>query len=144
MLALGLASSSLAYTPMRLGAPQMQDAPVVTPPLAQTIGDYGFDPLNLGTDETFVPFREAEIKHGRLAMLAAVAWVIVGAIKLPHTMPPPLRPNAHTACVPLSLAFLSHLRSHCRSSSTRCLLTPRSRSSLTCAATAGAPPPTVC
>ena len=28
-----------------------------------------FDPLGLGTDETFVPFREAEIKHGRLAML---------------------------------------------------------------------------
>ena len=26
------------------------------------------------TDETFMPFREAEIKHGRLAMLAAVAW----------------------------------------------------------------------
>lgn len=38
------------------------------------IGDYGFDPLGLGTDETFMPFREAEIKHGRLAMLAAVAW----------------------------------------------------------------------
>jgi len=43
-------------------------------PAANTIGDYGFDPLGLGTPETFVPFREAEIKHGRLAMLAAVAW----------------------------------------------------------------------
>merc|ERR1719247_4027411 len=41
---------------------------------SRMVGDYGFDPLNLGTDETFVPFREAEIKHGRLAMLAAVAW----------------------------------------------------------------------
>jgi hypothetical protein len=41
---------------------------------ARRVGDYGFDPLGLGTDETFVPFREAEIKHGRLAMLAAVAW----------------------------------------------------------------------
>merc|ERR1719247_2886596 len=40
----------------------------------QGIGDYGFDPLGLGNEETFVPFREAEIKHGRLAMLAAVAW----------------------------------------------------------------------
>jgi len=40
----------------------------------RAIGDYNFDPLNLGTEETFVPFREAEIKHGRLAMLAAVAW----------------------------------------------------------------------
>ena len=40
----------------------------------RSIGNYNFDPLGLGTDETFVPFREAEIKHGRLAMLAAVAW----------------------------------------------------------------------
>jgi len=40
----------------------------------RSIGNFGFDPLGLGTDETFVPFREAEIKHGRLAMLAAVAW----------------------------------------------------------------------
>lgn len=40
----------------------------------QSIGDYNFDPLGLGTEETFVAFREAELKHGRLAMLAAVAW----------------------------------------------------------------------
>merc|ERR1719231_936695 len=51
--------------------PQIPSGGLVTP---QQIGDYGFDPLNLGTDETFLPFREAEIKHGRLAMLAAVAW----------------------------------------------------------------------
>merc|ERR1719353_1857285 len=49
-------------------------APAPAMPTARSIGDYGFDPLNLGTEETFVPFREAEIKHGRLAMLAAVAW----------------------------------------------------------------------
>mgnify|MGYP006091904693 CR=1 FL=1 len=50
------------------------DAPASSPLDVTTIGNYNFDPLNLGTDETFVPFREAEIKHGRLAMLAAVAW----------------------------------------------------------------------
>ena len=44
----------------------------VVPP--NKIGNYGFDPLGLGSEETFVPFREAEIKHGRLAMLAAVGW----------------------------------------------------------------------
>lgn len=62
---------------LRAPAPRMQEAPA-TPssklPSMRSIGDYGFDPLGLGTDETFVPFREAEIKHGRLAMLAAVAW----------------------------------------------------------------------
>ena len=41
---------------------------------SHVIGDYGFDPLSLATSETLVPFREAELKHGRLAMLAAVAW----------------------------------------------------------------------
>jgi len=40
----------------------------------RTVGDLGFDPLGLGSEDTFVPFREAEIKHGRLAMLAAIAW----------------------------------------------------------------------
>merc|ERR1719231_1677893 len=51
--------------------PQIPSGGLVTP---QQIGNYNFDPLNLGTDETFIPFREAEIKHGRLAMLAAIAW----------------------------------------------------------------------
>lgn len=38
-------------------------------------GDAGFDPVGLCTDvKTFVNYREAELKHGRLAMLAAVAW----------------------------------------------------------------------
>ena len=46
-------------------------------PLADCVmvGNKGFDPLNLA--KTLVEldtFREAEIKHGRLAMLAAVGW----------------------------------------------------------------------
>jgi len=44
------------------------------------VGNKGFDPLNLageGTDETKLNnYREAEIKHGRLAMLAAVGWPV--------------------------------------------------------------------
>merc|ERR1712227_259260 len=43
-------------------------------PYVQKIGDFGFDPLNLGTDGNFLRYREAELKHGRIAMLAAVAW----------------------------------------------------------------------
>jgi len=43
-------------------------------PEPRAVGDYQFDPLGLGTSETITPFREAEIKHGRLAMLAAIAW----------------------------------------------------------------------
>lgn len=42
---------------------------------ANVPGDTGFDPLGLCTDvQTFVKYREAELKHGRLAMLAALAW----------------------------------------------------------------------
>lgn len=38
-------------------------------------GDAGFDPLGLSdTAEKFFFYREAEIKHARLAMLAAVGW----------------------------------------------------------------------
>jgi len=39
-------------------------------------GDVGFDPFGLGGDdkESLVFKREAEIKHGRLAMLAVVGW----------------------------------------------------------------------
>jgi hypothetical protein len=43
-------------------------------PNSKYIGDYGFDPLSLGNEENFSFMREAEIKHGRLAMLAAIAW----------------------------------------------------------------------
>ena len=39
------------------------------------VGNKGFDPLNCATDiGTLKKYREAEIKHGRLAMLASVGW----------------------------------------------------------------------
>eukprot|EP00929_Paragymnodinium_shiwhaense_P028232 TRINITY_DN1640_c0_g1_i3.p1 TRINITY_DN1640_c0_g1~~TRINITY_DN1640_c0_g1_i3.p1 ORF type:complete len:327 (+),score=81.92 TRINITY_DN1640_c0_g1_i3:90-1070(+) len=54
-------------------------------PWAQEI-DAGFDPLNLATtespfggkvnpQETYFNYREAEVKHGRLAMLATLGWL---------------------------------------------------------------------
>merc|ERR1712071_467236 len=41
-------------------------------------GDVGFDPFGFGGDskESLTYMREAEIKHGRLAMLAVVGWPI--------------------------------------------------------------------
>ncbi|KAG5184626.1 fucoxanthin chl a/c light-harvesting protein [Tribonema minus] len=40
-------------------------------------GDVGFDPLNLAKDEdTLLFYRDAEVKHARLAMLAALGWVV--------------------------------------------------------------------
>jgi len=41
------------------------------------VGNSGFDPLNFATSLVAVnSYREAEIKHGRLAMLAAVGWPV--------------------------------------------------------------------
>lgn len=41
------------------------------------IGDVGFDPIGLSkSTKTLYWMREAETKHGRLAMLAAVGWPI--------------------------------------------------------------------
>lgn len=36
-----------------------------------------FDPLNLGTDERFSFYREAELKHGRLGMVAASTFPLI-------------------------------------------------------------------
>ena len=43
---------------------------------ALTAGDFGFDPLGLAGDsaESLLTMRDAEIRHARLAMLAAVGW----------------------------------------------------------------------
>merc|ERR1719247_676593 len=62
----------------RAAAPTMtvENPPAPTFFPTQSLGDYGFDPLGLGNDNRVVPFRHAELKHGRLAMLAAVAWPI--------------------------------------------------------------------
>lgn len=39
------------------------------------VGNKGFDPLNCATNlQTLKRYREAEVKHGRLAMLAAAGW----------------------------------------------------------------------
>ena len=37
-----------------------------------TLGNNYFDPLNLANEDNFASFREAELKHGRVAMLGAV------------------------------------------------------------------------
>ena len=54
--------------------PLVMQADVPNAPRSKVVGDMGFDPLNIGTSDNFAYMREAEIKHGRLAMLAAVAW----------------------------------------------------------------------
>jgi len=54
--------------------PFLRRPPQLTSTLA---GDVGFDPLNFAsTQYKLLNYREAEIKHSRLAMLAAVGWPV--------------------------------------------------------------------
>jgi len=41
---------------------------------AAWVGNEDFDPLQIATADNLVPLRHAELKHGRLAMLAALGW----------------------------------------------------------------------
>lgn len=54
--------------------------------LGELAGDVGFDPLNFATspDQLF-QYREAEVKHARLAMLAAAGWPISEVFDRPLT-----------------------------------------------------------
>ena len=62
---------------------------------APYVGNQDFDPLQLHKRFGIVPMRHAEVKHGRLAMLAAIAWPMqelihpvlvkaLTALRLPH------------------------------------------------------------
>merc|ERR1719263_1686406 len=46
-------------------------------------GDWGFDPLLLGDSDKLAFYREAEVKHARLAMLAAAGWPLAEKLNGP-------------------------------------------------------------
>jgi hypothetical protein len=65
--------------PPKLTLPEMsQSLPFLKRPAALTgklAGDVGFDPLGFAKDEAeLMNLRQAEVKHARLAMLAAAGW----------------------------------------------------------------------
>lgn len=51
-----------------------------SPTLSRVLGkeNYFFDPLSFASDENFARYREAELKHGRVAMLAIIGMVAPG------------------------------------------------------------------
>jgi hypothetical protein len=64
--------SSKPEKEMSLSLPFMERPAMLTGSLA---GDVGFDPVGFAQSEgALLSYREAEVKHGRLAMLAAVGW----------------------------------------------------------------------
>ena len=95
---LSLIVSSASYAPaLRSAAPVVQRAaaptmkksealPFMEEPahLAGMIGNVGFDPLSLSTPQNIKWMREAELKHGRMTMLAWTGYVAVDlGLKLP-------------------------------------------------------------
>lgn len=66
----------------RTTAPKLEDELGSSPTLEIILGRSSvyFDPFNLATDENFSRFREAELKHGRVAMLATLGMVLPNVI----------------------------------------------------------------
>ena len=88
----------------RSAAPQMvksESLPFMEEPahLSGMVGNVGFDPMGLSTPQNIKWMREAELKHGRICMLAWVGWVAVDlGVKFPGAIMPPL-PEKHSATV---------------------------------------------
>mmetsp|Transcript_19362 Transcript_19362/g.28489 ORF Transcript_19362/g.28489 Transcript_19362/m.28489 type:complete len:269 (-) Transcript_19362:74-880(-) len=73
------AEEAVVEEPVAAALPMMsQSLPFMERPAALTgalAGDVGFDPLGFAkSEEDLMNFREAEVKHARLAMLAAAGW----------------------------------------------------------------------
>lgn len=69
--------SSKSTSPTSL---KMSDRSIFSPPAVldgELAGDYKFDPFNFSQNKQDLKlYREAEIKHARLAMLAAIGWPV--------------------------------------------------------------------
>jgi hypothetical protein len=55
---------------------ELGSSPTLSFLLQRDEGEVFFDPLGLATDDNFSRYREAELKHGRVAMLAVVGSLI--------------------------------------------------------------------
>ncbi|KAH8067496.1 chlorophyll A-B binding protein [Aureococcus anophagefferens] len=74
LLTLAPAGAILMSAPRKSEALPWLDAPT-EPWYGEMAGDCGFDPLGLAASPALLTYyREAELKHARLAMLAAIGW----------------------------------------------------------------------
>mmetsp|Transcript_19651 Transcript_19651/g.63169 ORF Transcript_19651/g.63169 Transcript_19651/m.63169 type:complete len:213 (+) Transcript_19651:79-717(+) len=94
-------STARAYTSPALrrseALPWLSAPPVLD---GSVVGDVGFDPLHFAKSQALLSyFREAEIKHARLAMLATVGWVVS------EMLDPPLAKLCGLPCVLARQAF---------------------------------------
>jgi len=67
------------------------------------VGDVGFDPIGISDQLANLNYvRAAELKHGRVAMLAFLGWVVQQFIQLPGEMHAQINPFKAVASVPLA------------------------------------------
>lgn len=67
------------------------------------VGDVGFDPIGISDQLADLKYvRAAELKHGRVAMLAFLGWVVQQFIQLPGEMHSQINPFKAVAAVPLA------------------------------------------
>ena len=126
---------STAPVVQRAAAPTMKKSealPFMEEPahLAGMIGNVGFDPLSLSTPQNIKWMREAELKHGRMTMLAWTGYVAVDlGLKLPGAKYAALTSyTAHQVCVcPCAMRLLSPI-AHTAFPPTRAPLTTSSSS----------------
>jgi hypothetical protein len=90
-----------------LSAERSKAVPFLEAPknLKGLVGDKGFDPIGFSDwiDVNFLA--EAEIKHGRIAMLATLGWVITEFVKLPGDVHNVTPLEAHNVAVASGSAF---------------------------------------
>ena len=73
--------TALAAVRLPAAGPRSESVPFLARPAAldgSMVGDAGFDPLGLATASNLERMREAEVKHGRLAMVACWGWPVGG------------------------------------------------------------------
>lgn len=68
------ASSAIAMKAAAAPEPSVWADPIAGHGAELSMSDITWDPLGLASAENLEKYREAEIKHGRLAMLAALGW----------------------------------------------------------------------
>lgn len=77
-----LAASASAFAPAQQGARSMAISSSIEDMTGSTAPFPAFDPLDLaslGSESTLAWFRAAELKHGRVAMLATTGYLVQGA-----------------------------------------------------------------
>lgn len=73
--------SALMHTHTQKAGALKQASPLI---MSQMAGNKGFDPLGFAsTEDLLLQYREAELKHARLAMLASVGWVMSELLHTP-------------------------------------------------------------